>query len=217
MAVTSQPKSIEDAIALISIDESFNVKAEYLIKSILKSHINYGSSEYKSIREDAVNEVTTNLLEMINAGDVEHEWYKSALDTYGTSNCALTRYIYSSVKNYAKVRYDRWTTSKGGIRGRVIMPNHSENKNNNFEQWLCAEMADLPNNYLSEEDPGFDIDDLLNSAFLSREVIQILRLRSEGHTFEEIGQTLCINRDSARMKFNRAKPIIIKLLARLKE
>jgi hypothetical protein len=211
-----KPKSVEEAIGFIGVSKSFNRKAENHVKDILKDHIDLGSTEYKPIREDAIGDVMDKMFGMIAKNQIDSEWYITGLTTYGTQNCAITRYMYRSVGNYARTRFDRWSDSKpgvkGGARARDVVPVDVDETDGSVEDWLSRQVSELPNSDVESSATTRELSQILESASLPRDVINIILLKCDGQNFEGIGNILGLSKDAIRMKINRVKPAITALL-----
>jgi DNA-directed RNA polymerase specialized sigma24 family protein len=219
MRKEKQPKSVKEAIGLIATSDSFNKKAESLIKDILKDHIHLGSSEYTPIREDAIGEVVKKMLIMIDKSETDSEWYTTALETFNTPNCAITRYMYKSVGNYARTRFDRWSDSKpdgkGGARARDVVPVDVDETDGSVEDWISRQAGALSGNDVELSATKTELTQILQNANLPSDVLNIVLLKCEGQTNEEIGNTLGLSKDAIRMKINRAKPAMAGLVERI--
>ena len=192
-----KPKSIEEAVSLVAISNSFKKKSNRLIKDVLKDHINEGSTEYKQITEDAISEVSTKMLEKAATLPVESPWFTDGLATFGTPNCLITPYMYKGVANYARTRSKRWSDvsdkGEGGARAREVFPNGKAT-------------------HLRDETDLSDTDDqiikILQAAALPQDIITIVMMRCSNANYEDIGQELGLSKDAVRMKMNRAKKLI---------
>lgn len=209
------PKSVEEAIGRIALSESFRHKAENHIKNILKNHIDLGSSEYKPIGEDAISDVTTNLFEKISKGDTQGEWYTNGVSSFGTANCALTRYMYRSVGNYARTRFDRWSDVKDGARVRDVVPVDVDETDGSVEDWLSRQVSELPYSDVESAAMRNEIEHILQKTKLPIDVINIVLLKCDNLTYDEIADTMGLTKDSIRMRLNRAKPDIAAVLSKL--
>jgi RNA polymerase sigma factor (sigma-70 family) len=203
-----RPKTIAEAIGMIALSNQFKGKTDKHIKDILKDHIDLGSSEYRLIREDAISTVVTFLLGKIAKGETDSEWYQEGVSSFGKKNCALTRYMYTSVGNYARTRFDRWSDAKAGARVRDVVPFDVETTDGGVEDWLSRKVAELPNSDVESDARKIEIKDLLQKLSLPTEVVSIVLLKCDGLTYGAIGKTLGLSQDAVRMKLNRAKPSI---------
>jgi DNA-directed RNA polymerase specialized sigma24 family protein len=211
-----KPKSIEEAIGLIGTSRSFRQKADNHVRDILRDHIDLASTEYKPIREDAISDVMEKMFGMIAKSQIDSEWYTTGLITFNKPNCALTRYMYRSVGNYARTRFDRWSDrkpdGKGGARARSVVPADVDETDGSVEDWLSRQVSELPNSDIEKSATQQELSQILESASLPSDVVNIVLLKCDGHTFEDIGVKLGLSKDAIRMKLNRAKPIISKAL-----
>jgi DNA-directed RNA polymerase specialized sigma24 family protein len=213
-----QPKSVEEAIGFVGTSKSFMNKADKLVKDILKDHIDLGSSEYKPIREDAIGEVMEKMFEMIAKGQTDSEWYTTGLSKYGMPNCVLTPYMYKSVGNYARTRFDRWSDIKpgktGGARARNVVPFDVDETDGSVEDWISTKVSELPNSDIEKAASQKKLSQILEATSLPNDIISIIMYKCDNFTFEEIGDKMGLSKDAIRMKLNRAKPILSSVLER---
>lgn len=211
--ILEKPKSIEEAVSLVAMSKSFRKKSNRLIKDVLKDHINEGSTEYKQITEDAISEVSTNMLEKAANHPVESAWFTDGLSNFGTPNCLITPYMYKGVANYARTRSKRWSDiskgSEGGARAREVFPNGNGNSENDydFENWLIGKATHLKTE-ADLSDTNEQVIKILQVASLPQDIITIVMMRCDNAKYEDIGQTLGLSKDAVRMKMNRAKKLI---------
>lgn len=209
------PKTVKEAIERVALSESFLRKAENHIKDILKDHIDLGSSEYKPITEDAVGNIAANLFEKISKGDTNDEWYRKAISSFGKPNCALTRYMYRSVGNHARTRFDRWSDVKKGARVRDVVPFDVDETDGSVEDWLSRQVGELPNSDVESVATKREVEQILQEMKLPNDIINIVLLKCDGLNYDEIAKTTGLTEDAVRMKLNRVKPNIAAVLSQL--
>lgn len=209
-SVQVKPSSVAEAIGLVATSSSFNRKSEKLIRKILGSHINAESTEYTQITEDAISEVSTKMFEQIASGPIDEEWYLSALETYGESDCTVTRYMYKSVGNYAKTRHKRWSmdekTGKLGVRAREVYSVSSDDETErSFEDWLMSKVGELNENGVEKNATQFTLTEILKHASIPSDVIDMILLKCEGEKYKVIGAKFGLSEDAVRMRLKRVR------------
>jgi len=152
------------------------------------------------------------MFEMIDKGQTDSEWYTTGLATYGTTKCVLTPYIYKSVGNYARTRFDRWSDIKpaktGGARARHVVPFDVDETDGSEEDWRSRQVSELPNSDIEKTIAQRELIQILEGKGLPSDVISIIMLKCDDLTFEKIGEKLGLSKDAIRMKLNRAKPTL---------
>lgn len=211
----TKPKSVEEMVALISLDDPLKNKTQAMVRSHLGAHIQ-GSNAYKEIAEDAIGESSENFLRILKQQGEDWELYQQALDSYDTSACLTSKYLMTSVRRYITDRKFNWgantKTGEHRFRARVKQPLNNEGDDNGNEDWLDA----LVNaNSTEQSDFITELDTLivkLHAADFPSEIIDIVSMRIEGRTFTEIAEALGCSKDAVRMKLTRAKSRIREVL-----
>jgi hypothetical protein len=209
-------KTVEDAVAYISINDSFVQKAQTLVRKNLGSHIK-NSNVYTEIASDAIGEAREKLLKIIKLKGKNWPLYEQALASYGTDDCLTTKYLYKSVRRYTTTRQYFWGKDKEtGIpryKARLTAPISSdESVGQSHDDWLETLLDENNSSQKAIDQQLSDLIDTLNKSDIPVELIEIVKLRGEGKTFIEIAEQLNTTKDAVRMKFNRAKSTLLEMM-----
>lgn len=154
---------------------------------------------------------STNMFEMAANGPIDKPWYRLGLDTYGTAQCAITRYMYKGIGNYARTRFKRWSinqdTGKVAVRAREIYSVGFDDSENeiSFDEWLTAKLGDRNNSDIETDATQPSLTEILKSESIAEDVIEMILLRCEGNTNEEIGKLFGLSEDAVRMRLKRVR------------
>tara|TARA_R110002012_G_scaffold41523_2_gene113486 strand:+ start:8342 stop:8986 length:645 start_codon:yes stop_codon:yes gene_type:complete len=208
-----KPTTVEDAAALISINEGFIKKTEALVRNNLGSHIK-SSNVYFEIASEARADAVEKLLKIIKRKGKSWPLYEQALSSYGEEDCLTTKYLYTSVRRYTTTRQYFWGKDKEtGIpryKARLTGPSSiDESEGQSHDDWLETLLEANNSNQKALDKQLSDVLEVLNKSDIPSELLEIVKMRGEGKTYPEIAEKLNMSKDAVRMKFNRAKSTLL--------
>jgi DNA-directed RNA polymerase specialized sigma24 family protein len=211
-----KPLTVEDAAALISMDEGFIKKTEALVRANLGSHIK-SSNVYFEIASEARADAVEKLLKIIKRKGRNWPLYQQALLSFGNADCLTTRYLYTSVRRYTTTRQYYWgKDQETGIpryKARLTGPSTTDvNDGQSHDDWLEILMEANSSNQKALDQQLSEVIEILSNSNITSELLDIVKMRGEGKTYPEIAEQLNMTKDSVRMKMNRAKKVLSDVL-----
>ncbi|NVJ64762.1 MAG: sigma-70 family RNA polymerase sigma factor [Flavobacteriaceae bacterium] len=211
-----RPTTVEDAAALISIDEGFIKKTEALVRNNLGSHIK-SSNVYFEIASEARADAVEKLLTIIKRKGKDWPLYEQALSSYGKDDCLITRYLYTSVRRYTTTRQYYWgkdpETGVPRYKARATGPSTRDLDNGQTnDDWLEILIEANSSKQKALDQQLAEVVQVLRDSSIPSELLEIVKMRGEGKTYPEIAEHMGMTKDSVRMKMNRAKTMLTELL-----
>ncbi|MCB5228379.1 sigma-70 family RNA polymerase sigma factor [Alishewanella sp. 16-MA] len=213
-------KTLEDMAAEVSLSASFRGKALALVKRNLSSFLHV-DGQAENIAKDFVGEACKKFLIIAAKKGKAWDLHQRALETYGSSNCIITGYLYRSVYRATTNRQYHWgkdsETGEPRYKARQITPpiNSDGSPSLDHNQWVQS----LANNTLSDSQSTESLIEMLWEALeqgdLPVETVQMIKMRAEGMTFPEIAKEMNVSVDAVRMRINRAKRELGEILGEL--
>ena len=209
-------RSLEDAIAQVSIKPSFVSLAKGMVGNRLSAFLK-GSSESTQIAEDAIGHSVERLLRIVKRKGHRWDLHQQAIDTYGTQDCLVTRYLVRCVGNYLAERQRFWginkETGKLGYKARAVQPPMSDDGSQiSQDAWLTSLLEESGTEDHDIVDSLREIEVVLTKANLPQDVIDLVVMRGQGMTFVEISEKVGKNKDALRQQLKRAEDKIDRAL-----
>ena len=212
-AKISEQTQLMEAIAAVSTDKKFIAKCQNAIGKILSSFIYGQDSELPQITQDAISESVVKAYDNITCADPLKGLSVSALQSLGTQECEITRYLFTSVKNYALTRANRWgkdkATNKPASRSRVYRGVDTPEEDW-FQQIVSSQQGDVE---ADNELDTIDVKAFLAELGIKPDVIEIMLLHKGGHTHSEIAVQYDLSEDAVRKRIKRAEKEIAEKLS----
>ena len=213
-AINSEQTQLMEALAAVSTDKAFIAKCQNAIGKILSPFIYGQDSELPQITQDAISESVVNTYDNIVSDDPDIGLPVSALQSFGTQECEITRYLYTSVKNYAVTRAKRWgknkDTNKPASRSRVYR-GIDTSEEDWFQQIVSSQQQDVE---ADNELDAIDVKAFLAKLAIKPDVIDIMLLHKGGHTHKDIAAQYDLSEDAIRKRIKRAEQDIADKLSR---
>ena len=201
----------QEVIAEVSANRDMMEKAQRITRRKLGGFLK-DLSEVDDIAADAVQSATLSILERLQNASPDDDLGLTMVNTYGTDECVATRYLYTAVDNYVNTRAKRWGTDENGKpRYRARQSNEidlTDTPHASVEEWLGS-LREVPPKQLDELLIEMDLD--RESSGLKDDILDIIAMRGEGLTFQEIADELESTPDAVRMKLKRAKDALQKV------
>ena len=209
-------RSLEDAIAQVSVKPSFVSLAKGMVGNRLSAFLK-GASESTQIAEDAIGHSVERLLRIVKRKGHRWDLHQQAIDTFGTQDCLVTRYLVRCVGNYLAERQRFWginkETGKLGYKARAVQPPMSDDGSQiSQDAWLTSLLQESRAESHDIEDRLREIELALAKANLPEDIIQLVIMRGEWKTCAEIAEETGKTKDAVRMQLNRAKKELLRAL-----
>ncbi len=215
-AINSEHTQLMEALAAISTDKVFIAKCQHAIGKILSPFIYGQDSELPQITQDAISESVVKAYDNIVSDDPDIGLPVSALQSLGTQECEITRYLFTSVKNYALTRVKRWgkdkETNKPASRSRVYR-GIDTSEEDWFQQIVSSQQGDVE---ADNELETIDVKAFLGELGIKPDIIAIMLLHKGGHTHKDIATKYDLSEDAVRKRIKRAEKEIADKLSRRK-
>jgi RNA polymerase sigma factor (sigma-70 family) len=203
-AINSEHTQLMEALAAVSTDKVFIAKCQHAIGKILSPFIYGQDSELSQITQDAISESVVKTYDNIVSDNPDIGLPVSALQSLGTQECGITRYLFASVKNYALTRVKRWgkdkKTNKPASRSRVYR-GLDVTEEDWFQQIVSSQQGDVE---ADNELDAIDVKALLAELGIKPDVIDIMLLHKGGHTYKDIAAQYDLSEDAVRKRIKRA-------------
>lgn len=206
--------------AEVAVSASFRGKTLALVRHKLSSFLHV-DGQAENIAKDLAGDAYKKFLIIFAKKGKEWDLHQKALETYGTSGCIITGYLYRCVTHATTNRQYHWGkdphTGQPRFKARQITPpiNSDGSSSLDHDQWVQS----LANNTLTDSHSTESLIEMLWEALehsdLPADTVQMIKMRAEGMTFPEISKEMNISVDAVRMRINRAKRELVEILGEL--